>query len=187
MRQMIDYHHYNREHSTVEQTKAIDRVAIYEYYVVDMLLHSEVKDEYRESSIVFELKHHHSTAQFARLLARQRNLPIDICTVGALLHDIYVIKYGKYKNHARESAGIALDILNDLGGFSNEEKNQILSIISNHSDKDVWSENPLEEFGKDVDILDSFLYPNAFEYYLKHKKLSTFYNYIQRAKKYGMN
>lgn len=179
MNLLIDYHHYNVEH--IDSTT--DRVAIYERYIIDMLLKSEIKDNQRESTIAFELKHHHSTAQFARVLARQRNLPIDVCTVGALLHDVYVIKHGVYKNHAFEGAKVAENILNGLGGFSPEEISQILLIVSNHSDKDVWSDNAFEEFGKDVDILDAFLYPNAFGYYLKHKKLSVFHNYVLRAKK----
>jgi hypothetical protein len=151
--------------------------------MIDMLLQSELKDEYRESSLAFELNHHHSTAQFARLLARKRNLPRDVCTVGALMHDIYVAKCGSYKNHAQKSADLASSILDDLGGFSEEEKQQILLIISNHSDKDTLSENPFEEFGKDVDILDSFLYPNAFGYYLKHKEIPVFFCYVVRAKR----
>ncbi|MDR2720366.1 MAG: HD domain-containing protein [Nitrososphaerota archaeon] len=178
MKPIVDHHHYK-----VDLIDPFDRVAIYERYVVDMLLQSSLDDNQRESSIAFELKHHHSTAHLARILARQRNLPIDVCTVGALLHDIYVVKYGHYKDHAHKSADLALTILEELGSFSDEEKKQIISIVYNHSDKEIWSENSFEEFGKDVDTLDSFLYPNAFGYYLKHKKLYVFYNYVLRAKR----
>jgi len=178
MKPIIDFHHYR-----TDQKKCFDRVDFYERYVIDTLLQSEVKDDQRESSIAFELKHHHGTTQFARILARQRNLPIDVCTVGALLHDIYVIKHGKYKDHAHKGANLAFDIIDEIGNFSDEEKSQILSIVYHHSDKDIWSEDPFQEFAKDVDILDCFLYPSAFGYYLKHKKLSVFYNYILRAKK----
>ena len=177
MKPIVSHHHYKKE--LIDP--AIDRVALYERYAADMLIQSEIKDEQRESSIIFELKHQHSTAQFARILARQRALPIDVCTVGALLHDLYASKNGIYKDHARKSADLVSVVLDELGGFTTEEKKQILLIISNHSDKDVWSENPFEEFGKDVDTLDCFLYPNAFGYYLKYKSIPLFYSYVLRA------
>ena len=169
---LIDYHHFRNDMIAL----ATDRATRYERYIIDLLLGSNVQDDRRESSVAFELKHHHSTAQFARLLARQRNLPIDVCTVGALLHDVHVIKNGDYKDHAHKSARIASEILDELGGFSESERKQIISIIYNHSDKDIWSDDPFEEFGKDADILDCFLYPNTFGYYLKHKKTQVFYN-----------
>ncbi len=176
MRLLVDHHHYKS--ALIPQS---DRVAIYERYVIDLLTINPLPDEKRESSIAFELKHHHSTAQFARIFARKRNLPEDVCVVGALLHDVSVIINGTYKNHAHESAKIAQEILDKLGLFSQNEKAQILKIIYNHSDKEVFSNDKFEEFGKDVDVLDSFLYPNAFGYYLKNKRLSVFKCYIQRA------
>jgi hypothetical protein len=39
-----------------------------------------------------------------------------------------------------------------------------------------------QEFGKDADVLDCFLYPGAFDYYLKHKSLGVFYYYLERAR-----
>jgi hypothetical protein len=177
MQQLIDHHHYKKELITEG-----DRVAVYERYVVDLLLNSNLTDLKRDSSIAFELKHHHSTAQFARILAWKRRLNEDVCCVGALLHDLYAIVSGSYKDHAHKSAELAEKALNEIGLFSNDEKEKIFKLIYNHSDKDVWSNDPYEELGKDADILDSFLYPNAYGYYLKHKKLRIFYNYIKRAK-----
>jgi hypothetical protein len=179
MKSIIDHHHYKK--NLIDGN--VDRVAVYERYVVDILLNSEVLDSQRDSSIAFELMHHHSTAQFARVMARQRSMPVDVCTVGALLHDLHVVRFGDYKDHAHKSAVLASEIINEIGLFSWEEKQQIIAIIYHHSDKEIWSDNPFEEFGKDVDILDSFLYPNAFGYYLKHKSLRVFYNYVLRAKK----
>jgi len=181
MKPIVDHHHYRLDQLDFDGFS--DRVAIYERYVIDMLLQSDLDDSQRESSIAFELMHHHSTVQLARILARTRDLPLDVCSVGALLHDVYVMKCGKYKEHAHKSAELASMIIDEIGGFSSEEKEQILTIIYNHSDKEIWSDNPLTEFGKDVDTLDCFLYPNAFGYYLKHKKLPVFYNYVLRAKK----
>jgi hypothetical protein len=176
MKLLIDHHHYKA--GTIP---ASDRVAVYERHIIDLLTIDPLPDEKRESSIAFELKHHHSTAQFARILARKRNLLEDICVVGALLHDVSVIVRGTYKNHAHESATVAQSILDKIGLFSQDEKEMILKIVYYHSDKEIFSDDKYEEFGKDVDILDSFLYPNAFGYYLKHKKMSVFKCYIQRA------
>lgn len=173
-----DYHHYKKE--LVDKN---DRVSRCEIYVMELILNSNLKESERESSKIFELKHHHSTAQLARILARKRNLPIDICTIGALIHDIYVIKTGKYKNHAHAGAEMVNDILDNIGNFTDEERKQIYKIVYNHSDKDTWSKDPFEELGKDADVLDCFLYPDCFEYYLKNKPLKIGYQYIIRAKK----
>jgi len=177
MQQLIDHHHYKKDLITVN-----DRVAVYERYVVDLLLNSDLPDSQRDSSIAFELKHHHSTSQFSRILARKRGLNEDVCCVGALLHDLYATVYGSYADHAHRSAELAENVLDEIGLFSDDEKKEIIKLIFNHSDKDVWSADPYEEFCKDADILDSFLYPNAYGYYLKHKKLYVFDNYIKRAK-----
>lgn len=177
MKKIVDHHHYKKDMIPIS-----DRVAVYERYIIDLLITSDLEDGRRDSSIAFELKHHHSTAQFARVLSRKRHLPIDICTVGALLHDLFVIQYGSYSDHAHKSAELAMNVLNELGGFNCDEEDKIISIIYHHSDKHIWSKDPYIEFGKDVDILDSFLYPGAFGYYLKNKKLSVFSHYILRAK-----
>lgn len=178
MRLLNDHHHYREDLITLE-----DRAAVYERYVAGLLLSSKVPDSQRESSIVFELKHHHSVAQFSRILAKQRGLQEDVCVVGALLHDIHVIVNGTYKDHAHKSAVIASDIIDKIGLFSDTEKANIIKIVYHHSDKDVWSDDPYEEICKDADTLDSFLYPNAFGFYLKHKTLPVFKCYIERAKR----
>ena len=173
-----DHHHYKKDIIPIN-----DRAAVYERYVADLLFLSKLPDSERDSSAIFEMKHHHSVAQFIRILAKQRGLQEDICVVGALLHDIYVVINGSYKDHAHKSAEIAQELLNEVGLFSDKEKMQIVKIVYHHSDKDIWSKDPYEEIGKDADILDSFLYPNAFGYYLKYKRLSVFKHYIERAKR----
>src|ERR1051325_106157 len=110
------HHHFKK--ALIEPT---DRVSLCERYVIDSLLNSSLPDSQRESSIAWELKHHAGVTQMARLLARKRGLPIDVAAVGALLHDIYVILYGTYKDHAHQGGPIAVDILGQIGGFSPEE------------------------------------------------------------------
>lgn len=177
MDELADYHHFRRG-----AVPRADRVARCEQRVVELLLESELTEDQRESSLAFELKHHHSVAQFARILARKRGLSIDACTVGALLHDIYVAVEGRYADHAHLGLPIAEGVLDEIGGFSGEERSMVGRIVFHHSDKHLWSDDPFVEFGKDADVLDCFLYPGAFGFYLRHKKLDVFQHYLARAK-----
>lgn len=172
------HHHYKKE-----LIGPADRVASCERHVIDLLLTSLLADADRDSSVAFELKHHAGTTQMARVLARTRRLPVDVCTVGVLLHDIYVIIHGRYKGHAHLGASIAVQIVTEIGGFSDQEIDQIRRIVYHHSDKHVWSDDPFEEFGKDADILDCFLYPNPLPDYLIHKSLYVLSHYLRRAKR----
>lgn len=146
-----------------------------------MLLETDVPDERRESSVCFELKHSAAVTQFARLLARRRGLPPELCAAGGLLHDIYVITDGVYGEHAAKGAPIACAMVEEVGGFSESEIRDIESIVRNHSDKHLRSDDPFAEFGKDIDVLDCFLYPGAFEWYLANKPLPIFSHYLSRA------
>ncbi|HEX6153206.1 MAG TPA: HD domain-containing protein [Solirubrobacterales bacterium] len=148
---------------------------------MELLLQTDVPDERRESSICFELKHSSAVTQFARLLARRRGLPVELCAAGGLLHDIYVIVDGGYAEHAVKGAPIAQAMAEEVGGFSEAEIQDLDSIIRHHSDKHLTSEDPFAEFGKDVDVLDCFLYPGAFEWYLANKPLPVFQHYLTRA------
>jgi hypothetical protein len=177
VRPLVDYHHF-REGAVGSD----DRVARCERHVAQLLLQSPLTEAQRDSSVIFELKHHHSTAQFARVLARQRGLPVDACTVGALLHDVYVMTEGRYADHAHLGAPIALRIMDELGGFSTDERSMVERIVFHHSDKHLRSADPFVEFGKDADVLDCFLYPGAFGFYLRHKQLAVFSHYLDRAK-----
>lgn len=178
MRRLEPFHHYNLARHNVT-----DPVEILEERVVAMLRAAAVQDEGRDSSVAFELKHSSGVLQFGRLLAKRRQLPARAAAVGALLHDIYVIIEGRYKDHAHLGAPLAADLMNDVGGFTPEEMRQVERIVFDHSDKHLTSEDPLVEFGKDADVLDSFLYPGAFDFYLLAKPLETFVHYLARAKR----
>jgi hypothetical protein len=175
----VKHHHHFRP----ELIEPSDRVALCERYVIDLLLSTSLPDSKRESSIAWELKHSAGVTQMARLLARKRGLPMDTCTVGSLLHDIYVIMDGKYKDHAHLGAPIAVSILSEVGGFEPEEADQVFRTVYYHSDKDDWSDDPFKEFGKDADILDIFLYPGPYAEYLMIKSIPVLSHYLMRAKK----
>jgi len=100
-----------------------------------------------------------------------------------LLHDIHVGLTGSYKNHAKQSTELAQKFLNELGLFSNKEKEQIIKIVASHSDKHIESDDPYQEIGKDADLVDCFLYPNVIEGYRFQKSPEIFEIYIKRAKR----
>lgn len=178
MRPLKKYHHFK-----AELLDDVDRVARCERYVVDLLLKSDVPEREREESVCWELKHQASTRQFAAILARKRGLPNDICVVGMLLHDIYAMVTGKYADHAHRGAPMAVDILKKVGGFRQDEMDQVHRIVFHHSDKHICTDDPFQEFGKDVDVLDCFLYDGAYDYYLANKPLEVFCGYVARARK----
>jgi HD domain len=178
MERATRHHHFKQSRSA-----EFNRVERCERYVIDLLLQTDLPDDRRQSSIAFELMHHHGVAQMARILARKRNLSLDVCVVGSLLHDIEVIVRGTYKDHAHRGAARALTILEELGGFTPEELELIHDLVYYHSDKDVVSENPYIEFGKDADILDIFLLVrDPYAEYLLTKPLGLFKHYLRRAK-----
>lgn len=159
----------------------MDRVSRIELHIVDMLLNSDLTEAERDSSVAFELKHQSSVCQLGRIMAKKRGLDIEVAAVGALLHDIAVIAEGNYADHAKRGAVIAADILERTGGFDAAEIATICRLIANHSDKHVYSDDPWIEFGKDVDILDCFLYPRAIDEYFLAKTLPSAKEYLHRA------
>jgi hypothetical protein len=171
------YHHYSTErHGERLPIEALEEE------VVQLLLSSDVPDARRDSSISFELKHSSGVLQFARVMARKRHLPVDVCAAGALLHDVFVIVSGSYQDHAHRGAPIARRMIEGTGGFTDQQIKSAETIVYDHSDKHIVSADPFAEFGKDVDVLDSFLYPGAFDWYLANKPLDVFQHYLVRAR-----
>lgn len=170
-----DFHHYKgNELSSVEKI---------ERRVLELVLASKVPDDRREDSKIFELMHASGCMQIARILAQKRNLDIDISEMAAILHDIYVIVNGKYKNHGREGAPIARQILEEIGGFSEDQISTITQAVAHHSEKEIYSNDPYIELAKDVDVFDCSLYKNAEGFYRLHKPEPIFNEYVARIKK----
>ena len=177
VRQIRDFHHY-----LPEKIDSHDKISRLEWSVANLLIENNIGDENRESSAIFELKHSSNVTQFARLLSPFYGIDRETAAAGALLHDIYVIVEGKYKDHAKLGVPIADSMLVDHGIISSDKRNAIKKIVGNHSDKNLYSNDLIKEFGKDIDVLDCFLYPNAIEFYLLNKEISNTYHYLARAK-----
>lgn len=173
--QLKDFHHYKGN-----KLSAAEKV---ERKVLELILTSKVADKDREDSIIFEMMHASGCMQIARILAQKRNLDIETCEVAAILHDIYVIINGTYKNHGPEGAPIARQILEEIGGFSEEQINTITQAVVHHSEKEIYSDNPYIELVKDVDVFDCSLYKNAEGFYRLHKPSKIFEQYVNRMKK----
>ena len=170
-----DYHHF--------KGKKLSRSEKVQRKVTQILLESNLSDDKRESSIIWEIKHSCSCTQVGRILAEKRNLSVELAEVICILHDIYVIINGKYKDHARLGAPIAKKILEEVGGFTPKEIKTITEAIANHSDKDKYSDDPYIELAKDADVMDCSLYEGVEGYYKLHKPNEVFEEYVKRIKK----
>lgn len=144
------YHHFIGE--------GLSRAEKIQVWVVDQLLNSRVPNEKRESSIQWELKHSSGVIQLARILAQKRGVDEELAVVAAALHDIHVILEGDYTEHAAKGAEIAKNFLVKSNDFSVNEVDKICQAIAKHSEKQIYSNDPLVELIKDADCLDCFLY-----------------------------
>lgn len=169
-----DYHHLKGPH--LSPTEKVEKK------VVELLLHTNVPDEKRDSSIVFELKHSSECIQVARILAQKRGLDIAIAEAVAALHDIYVIVTGSYSNHAKHGAPIATKILEEAGGFTQSQVKTITDAVYHHSEKEIYSDNPYVELIKDADVFDCSFYRNSEEEYRRIKSPEIFIQYEKRVK-----
>lgn len=169
------HHHYKG--NNLSKSEKIERK------VIELILSSKIPDNQRESSVVWELKHSSGCVQIARILAEKRKLNVELVEISAVLHDIYVIVFGTYKNHAKLGAPIAEKLLIDIGGFTAEEINTISSAIAHHSEKDIYSDDPYIELVKDADVFDCSLYKGAEGDYRINKPERVFVEYVKRIRK----
>lgn len=169
-----DFHHYKG--SDLSSSEKVERK------VIELLFSSKLPNNQRDSSIVWELKHSSGCCQIARILAQKRKLDVELAEVSAILHDIYVIVEGKYKDHAKFGGPIAKQILEEIGGFSEQETQSITEAVAHHSEKEVHSNKPYVELVKDVDVVDCSLYKGAEGFYRIHKPEEIFKEYVNRIK-----
>ncbi len=170
-----DYHHFKGNDLT--RSEKIQRL------VTQMILESKLSDEKRENSVVWELKHHAGCVQIGRILAQKRNLDVELAEIICVLHDIYAIIDGKYKDHAKLGAEIARKILEESGDFTTKEINIIKEAIAHHSQKEVYTDKPYVELAKDADVFECSLYQGAEGFYKLHKSDQVFKEYVNRIKK----
>lgn len=166
------HHHY--------KGKNLSRSEQIEKKVIELIITSKIPENRRESSIVWELKHSSGCLQIARILAEKRKLAVELAEVSAVLHDIYVIVRGSYKNHAKLGVPIAEKLLKESGGFSDTEIETITKAIAHHSKKDIYTDEPYIELVKDADVFDCSLYKGAEGDYRINKPELVFAQYVKR-------
>ena len=123
-------------------------------------------DEGRPLKIHWNIMHMFTSSQIAKLYAAKYGLDPELCAMIAVLHDIAVVE-GKFrKNHdslAGEYVRGAIQRFNDGGRYkydpiTSEETEIILSAVTVHGYKDVYSDNKYAEMLKDVDSIDAYLH-----------------------------
>lgn len=169
-----DFHHFKGE--GLSRSERIQRK------VIQLLLESELPDEKRESSVIWELKHSSGCCQIGRILAQKRKLDVEIAEITCILHDIYVIVEGKYEEHAKRGAEVAKRMLEESGDFNGDEIKLITEAIAHHSEKQIYTEMPYVELVKDADVFDCSLYENAKGFYILHKSKDVYDEYVKRIK-----
>jgi len=95
--------------------------------------------------------HAYGVSAFAALIGTRRGLDPVLCAVMGLLHDVYFIKFGTYKDHDILGAEIAKDILIDTGLFSAEEIEIVSQAIARHDSRQEVHDM-YDEVLKDADI-----------------------------------
>lgn len=95
--------------------------------------------------------HSIQVSQICMMLARERDLDVELSAIIGLFHDYsQFIRLSSF-NHAKYSSEMVLELLKQYP-FTDEEINIIVNAIKNHSDKDVKHDN-YSELIKDADLL----------------------------------
>lgn len=102
----------------------------------------------RNSAIV----HLYGVSLAAALIAQKRGLNDELAAMAAMLHDMAAYLSGSYDDHAHRGADLARKILSELNETTEEETEQICSMIYHHDDKAVV-DSPLDEVLKDADVI----------------------------------
>ncbi len=120
----------------------------------------------RPLKIEWNVMHMFSSSQLAKLYALKYEIDFELCSIIAILHDIAVVE-GKFKSdHDSLAQKYVLGAINrynneyrkKLDPITDEEIEIILSAISVHSDKEIFSNNRYVEMLKNVDSVDRYLY-----------------------------
>ncbi|HPJ22077.1 MAG TPA: HD domain-containing protein [Clostridia bacterium] len=123
-------------------------------------------NEGRPLKIEWNIMHMFTSSQIAKLYALKKGLDPELCALTAVLHDIAVVE-GKFReNHdglATEYVKGAIQRYNEGGRYNldpitEEETETILSAVTVHGYKSVYSKNPYAEMIKDVDSIDAYLH-----------------------------
>lgn len=116
-------------------------------FIANELRNMEDTDK-RDSALL----HLNGVSLAATLLAEKRGLDSELAAMAGLLHDMAAYRSGSYDDHAHRGADYAEEVLRAMGETTEEEIEQICSMIYHHDDKQV-TDSPLDEVLKDADVI----------------------------------
>lgn len=123
------------------------------------IVDKEIQKIQKEEERKFAYIHTYGVAQIAAFLANKRKLPIELCCVAAMLHDIAIYALNcTHKEHTAKSALLAKQILEETKLFEEEEINMITHAIALHSNKKERHEGAFAELLKDADVAQHYFY-----------------------------
>ncbi len=144
--------------------------------ILDLLYEEMVglTNKNRDQTIEWSTNHLYSCSQLAKLLAVKRGLDPEIAAIAGAIHDLAIIKTGKFENHGPEGEEPIRKLIekynsnfaSKFGVIDNIETETIVSASVHHSEKTVFTDDPYIELLKDVDSLDRFLHgKDTYEHY----------------------
>ncbi|MHA1188081.1 MAG: HD domain-containing protein [Candidatus Heimdallarchaeota archaeon] len=116
--------------------------------------------------ITWSVMHMYSTMQLAKLVALKRDLDPELAALTCAFHDVYSLFEGKTEDHGVKAEPFIKEIISEynskqreaLSEITDEEKEQIIIAVKNHSDKNRTDDDPYGKLLKDVDSIDSYLH-----------------------------
>lgn len=123
--------------------------------------------------------HFFGVAMLCGFLGLKRGLDFEVCKCAGLLHDLWLFRNfpldkDTHKKHGYNGSDLAKGILNENGGYSEEQIEIICRMIYNHNDKDIVHDEYSETL-KDADSLEHYLnnsgYDKKYNYYGRDKKI----------------
>jgi HD superfamily phosphodiesterase len=137
-----------------------------------------LKDYPKRKSSVWS--HFYFFFSICAFLGLKRGLDMEICKCAGLLHDLWLFfnmtldNDIPHKKHGYIGSDFAKEILNENGGYSEEQTEIICRMIYNHNDKDIVHDEYSETL-KDADALEHYLnnsgYDKDYNYYGRDKKI----------------
>jgi HD superfamily phosphodiesterase len=128
---------------------------------------NKLRDDAIERSLPAQWSYMHlfSSVQIAKMVSVKRGLDYRKSVLCVAFHDIATIIEGTRKDHAAIGATMIESVLSGLydanpsiEGVPPDDLELIKSAVDNHSDKSINSQNPYDEFTKDVDAFDRHLH-----------------------------
>ncbi len=120
----------------------------------------------RDQPFKWSLTHVISCSQIIKLLATARGLDVEIAAIAGAVHDLAIIRTGKFADHGPLGAPMVKEFLlnyNNLYGkehglISDKDIELIVQATHNHTYKKEYSEVKFDELIKDADSLDRYLH-----------------------------